>query len=78
MLDKITWTTGVYSLGAQNDRVKFVQIKEILPPSAKLLENNLGQATSDYQNYLEQIWIESLKKKFPLEIYHNNVKMLYN
>ena len=78
LLDKIDWKTGVYALGAENDRTKFVQIKEILPPMEKPLENNLGQATSDYQNYLEQIWIESLKKKFPLEIYHNNVKMLYN
>ncbi|MBT8327328.1 MAG: peptidylprolyl isomerase [Bacteroidia bacterium] len=78
LLDKIEWKKGVYSLGDENDRTKFVQINEILPPMEKPLDNNLGQATSDYQNYLEQIWIDSLKKKFPLEIYHNNVKKLYN
>jgi peptidyl-prolyl cis-trans isomerase SurA len=78
LLDKIEWTPGVYNLDAENNRVKFVHIREILPPTAKPLAENLGQATSDYQNHLEKLWIESLKKKYPLVIYKENVKRLYN
>ncbi len=78
LLDKIEWKEGVYMLENENDRVKFVRINTILSPSNKPIEENLGQATSDYQNYLENIWIESLKKKYPLHIYSENVKRLYN
>ncbi len=78
LLDKIEWKPGVYSLENENERVKFVQIRELLPPTAKPMDENLGQATSDYQNYLEKLWIESLKKKYPLIIYDQNVKRLYN
>ena len=78
LLDKIEWQPGVYALENENNRVKFVQIRKILEPSLKPMEENLGQATSDYQNHLEKLWIESLKKKYPLEIYDQNVKRLYN
>jgi peptidyl-prolyl cis-trans isomerase SurA len=78
LLDKIEWKPGVYSLENENERVKFVQIRELLPPTSKPMDENLGQATSDYQNYLEKLWIESLKKKYPLIIYDKNVKRLYN
>jgi peptidyl-prolyl cis-trans isomerase SurA len=78
LLDKITWAKGVYSLEGENDRVKFVQINDIIPPTDKPLDQNLGQATSDYQNYLEELWLEALKKKYPIKIYNDNVKKLYN
>ena len=78
LLDNVEWATGVYSLEDENGRSKFVEIKEILPVSAKPLKENMGQATSDYQSYLEAQWIEELKKKYPIFIYEENVKKLYN
>jgi peptidyl-prolyl cis-trans isomerase SurA len=78
LLDNVTWTKGVYSLEEENGRSKFVKINEILPVSAKPLKGNMGQATSDYQNYLEGRWIDELKKKYPVQIYPENVKRLYN
>ncbi|PCJ63855.1 MAG: peptidylprolyl isomerase [Bacteroidetes bacterium] len=78
LLDQIAWSTGVYGLPEENGRSKFVQISEILPASAKPLKENMGQATSDYQNYLESQWISELKKKYPIQVYEQNVKQLYN
>jgi peptidyl-prolyl cis-trans isomerase SurA len=77
LLDKIDWKEGTYPLDSENDRVKFVVISEIIAPTSKALDENLGLATSDYQNYLEDKWIEELKLKYPINIYDNNVKKLY-
>ena len=27
-----------------------------------------GKVTTDYQDYLEKLWVESLRKKYPVEI----------
>lgn len=77
LLDKIEWAEGLYDLDANNDRVKFVEIAQVLPSSVKPLEENMGQATSDYQNYLEALWIENLRKKYPVHIYEENIPKLY-
>ena len=77
ILSEVDWKQGVYDLPAANDRVKFIRINNILPPATKPLKENMGQATSDYQNYLEKNWIEQLKAKYPVEIYSENVQRLY-
>lgn len=77
LLDAVSWNAGIYSLANENDRVKFARINTILAPSAKPLESNMGQATSDYQNYLEAEWLEELRKKYPVQVYDDNVAQLY-
>ena len=77
LLDAVSWNAGVYSLANENDRVKFARISAILAPSAKPLDSNMGQATSDYQNYLEAEWLKELRKKYPVQIYDDNVAQLY-
>ena len=78
LLDKIVWGTGIHNLENENDRVKFVHIAHLLAPTAKALKDNMGQATSDYQNYLESKWIDELRIKYPVKVYDENVKRLYN
>ncbi|MDC1395288.1 peptidylprolyl isomerase [Bacteroidia bacterium] len=78
LLDKIEWGTGIHNLENENDRVKFVHISNLLAPTAKALKDNMGQATSDYQNYLESKWIDELRIKYPIKVYDENVKRLYN
>ena len=77
LLDKITWSKGVYPLGNENDRVKFVRVNELIAPTVKSLEVNMGQATSDYQNHLESKWINELKQKYPVQVFEKNVIRLY-
>lgn len=78
LLSQIEWKQGVFNLSSENDRAKFVHIKEVIPPMVKPLDENLGQVTSDYQNYLEEKWIERLKIKYPIKVYKDNLKKLYN
>jgi len=52
-----------------------IKISEILEPTQKELNEAKGIVTSDYQNFLEQQWLEQLKIKHPVKI---NTTVLYS
>ena len=33
-----------------------------------------GQVTGDYQEYLEEAWVKSLREKYPVEIFRKVLK----
>jgi peptidyl-prolyl cis-trans isomerase SurA len=66
---------GVNKPYKQNDKVYVVKVMEILKPGPKQLSEAKGPATSDYQNYLEQEWLNELAKKHPITI---NKEVLYS
>ena len=53
-------------------------IRRFNDPSIKSFEEARGQLVNDYQQYLEDIWITSLKKKYPVVINEVNWKKLLN
>lgn len=67
VLDKVTWSKGVYP--AENNGIYYlVWIKKILPPGIKTFEEARASIISDYQNYLEKTWLDKLKTKYPVKI----------
>jgi peptidyl-prolyl cis-trans isomerase SurA len=56
-------------------KVYVIDVEEILPPAPKQLSESKGAATSDYQNYLEKIWLEELLNKHPIKV---NTAVLYS
>lgn len=78
LLESVAWEKGIYNLPEENNRFKFVKINELLPVSSKPLEENMGQVTSDYQDYLQEEWLAKLKKAYPVEVYQKNVQRLYS
>src|SRR5690606_22814023 len=66
-LDAVEWKAGTYPV-ERDGRFMLIRIEEILPPAYKSLSEARGIATSDYQTYLEQQWIEDLKKKYPVKV----------
>jgi peptidyl-prolyl cis-trans isomerase SurA len=52
-----------------------VKVTEILQPKEKEFSEAKGAATSDYQNYLEKIWLDELAKKHTIKI---NYDVLYS
>lgn len=51
-----------------------VKVNAVLEPGLKEFSEAKGLATSDYQNYLEKTWIESLKKAHSVKV---NKDVLY-
>lgn len=45
-----------------------IKINKILPASEKTLEECKGKAINDYQQYLEQNWVDDLKKEFKIKV----------
>jgi len=68
VVDQVKWEKGISKNITLNGRIQFVQIKEVLEPTYKTLKDSRGLITSDYQNFLEKEWIESLRKKNKFEV----------
>lgn len=52
-----------------------IKVNALLPTGPKLLSDAKGLITSDYQNYLEKVWLEELTKKYTFKI---NEKIIYS
>lgn len=68
IVDGITWTKGLSADMQKNNQTVFVDVREVLAPMPKALEEAKGIITADYQNYLEKNWIEELRKKYPVNV----------
>ncbi len=68
IVDQVKWEKGISENISLNDRVHFVQIEEVIEPTYKTLDDSRGLITSDYQNFLEKEWIESLRSKNKFEV----------
>jgi peptidyl-prolyl cis-trans isomerase SurA len=75
ILRKIEWKTGISSDIQENGQIKFVDVRALLAPAPKKLEEAKGLITSEYQNYLEQEWIKQLRSKYKFSVDKN---VLYN
>jgi peptidyl-prolyl cis-trans isomerase SurA len=73
MLDK--WTVGEHIV-RMNDRIHLIVIKAIEPPREKTFDEAKGAVISDYQNYLEEAWINELKAKYPVSVNEAEVQKL--
>jgi len=68
IVDQVKWEKGISENISLNGRVHFVQIEEVIEPTYKALDDSRGLITSDYQNFLEKEWIESLRSKNKFEV----------
>lgn len=76
-IDQVKWTPGVTEITSDvEDLTTIVKIKEVLSPQQKKFEESRGIATADYQEYLEEQWIEQLKEKYPVVINEDVLKQL--
>lgn len=68
VLDSLSWVVGLSPDIEKNGQVVFADIKKILLPETKTLEEAKGLITADYQNHLEKTWISELRTKYPVTI----------
>jgi len=60
----------------KDGRFYAVTITRTLPAGPKTLAEARGQATSDYQSYLEKEWIASMRSANPVKINETEVNKL--
>lgn len=70
-----TWKPGTYTI-ENNGRVNYVVADAIEAPREKTFEEARGAVISDYQNFLEKEWIDSMKSKTTISIDQELVKKL--
>lgn len=71
----LTSAPGLYQT-EMDGRFYTVIIDKQLPAGPKALNEARGQATSDYQNFLEKEWLEQLKAQNPVKINRSEVDKL--
>ena len=79
MLDAMVWEAGKLSSLEPDKATKnysFIKIEEILPAGDKKLDDARGYVVADYQDYLEQQWINQFKKAYPVKINKKTFKNL--
>ena len=76
--DIIEWDEGVSDVHSVNDHYKVVLIHEILEPEPKALEETRGHVIADYQDYLEDIWIETLREKYNVTVNKDVMSAIIN
>ena len=67
VVDGVEWKPGTYKV-QQDGRAYLVKVDKVLPPAPKELNDIRGQVISDYQQYLEQQWIASLRQKYEIKV----------
>ncbi|HXH17583.1 MAG TPA: peptidylprolyl isomerase [Chitinophagales bacterium] len=69
LIDKIEWKEGLSADFPNADgSIMFVQVKKVIPPTPKSLDEARGFIVSDYQEYLEKEWIRQLREKYPVKV----------
>lgn len=66
---------GANDIFKDGDQYYFIIIEETVPPGSKDLNETRGIVIQDYQNYLEDQWLNELRKKHTITI---NKKVLYS
>ena len=67
-IDTVTWTPGISKDIQVKDGIVFINIKRVIKPEPKQLNEARGLITADYQNYLEKEWIRYLRSRYPVVV----------
>lgn len=70
-IDMVQWSVGLsgdLKADSTSKSIVIVNVKQMIKPEPKSLSEARGLITADYQNYLEKIWIQYLRQKYPVVI----------
>jgi len=63
-----SWKQGESDNQTVKGKVVFVNVRKIMPPAPKNLDDVRGMVTTDYQNYLMSQWLDELRAKYPVTV----------
>jgi peptidyl-prolyl cis-trans isomerase SurA len=73
----IAWEKGSISEVQGNNNIQLFVVNRILPPGPKSFGEIRGQITADYQNYLDQQWITTLRARYPVVINNSVLQQIH-
>jgi peptidyl-prolyl cis-trans isomerase SurA len=80
VVDRTNFTSGLITMPVINKNdgtAVFSKILKVYPDhEPRRFEDSRGLVINDYQNYLEQKWVEQLKKKYPVKVNEKVFKSL--
>ncbi|MBO6517355.1 MAG: peptidylprolyl isomerase [Bacteroidia bacterium] len=77
-IDGIDWSKKLHKIKDKStNNITYIQIDSTMAPGQKELDETLGPVTSDFQNYLEDKWIQELKLKYPVVIFNGRLEQLF-
>jgi peptidyl-prolyl cis-trans isomerase SurA len=62
------YDTGVSDIFKEGEYYFVTDVKKVLPEGVKTLDECKGKIVNDYQQYLEQGWVDDLKKEFTVKV----------
>ncbi|MFL9844816.1 peptidylprolyl isomerase [Flavobacterium rhizosphaerae] len=62
------WHEGISDVIKQDGYYYVVNEKKVLPAGPKSFEESKGRVINDYQQYLENTWVDDLKKEFTIKV----------
>jgi len=70
LMDSVAWRPGLSKPipSPVENKVSMVFIKKIISPGIMPFEQARGLVVSDYQDYLEKVWIRQLREKYPVRV----------
>lgn len=68
IIDRIKWEPGIVLSEDKDGEEVLVRVNQVIEPQPKKLKEARGLVTADYQDYLEEKWINSLREKYTVEV----------
>ncbi|MEO0404875.1 MAG: peptidylprolyl isomerase [Bacteroidota bacterium] len=67
-LDSVEWAEGITDVIEDNGQFVVIVFEKVIAPEPKKLDEARGLVTAEYQNFLEQQWIEQLRSKYDYQV----------
>jgi len=75
VIDRVTWAAGLQETELDKN-FYLVEIARLVAPGTKTFREARASVISDYQVELEKKWLDSLRKKYPVEIHKKHKKIV--
>lgn len=75
IIDKVSWVVGLHETQVESNYY-LVEIQQLVLPGLKTFEESKASIITDYQAELEKIWLEKLRKKYPVSVSSKGKKMV--
>ncbi len=77
LADQVNWAEGVSEIIERDNTYNIILIHDVVEPQPKSIEEAREQVIADYQDYLEEQWVEDLRGKYNVTVYKDVLSDIY-